>query len=99
MSGRYTMDENGDVRPETDLIKWARSFERANRRVAQTSVGDVRVSTVFLGLDHSFGNGPPILFETMIFGGAHDQYQERYTTRDEAMVGHDKAVTLAKGGE
>jgi hypothetical protein len=31
------------------------------------------VSTVFLGLDHNFGmNGPPILFETMVFGPAEE---------------------------
>jgi hypothetical protein len=55
----------------------------------------VYVSTVFLGLDHSFGEGPPQLFETMIFGGEHDEYQERYSTWDEAEAGHKKACKLA----
>jgi hypothetical protein len=56
------------------------------------------------GLDHSFHfyeNGQrvglPILFETMIFGGEHDQYQDRYATRDEALEGHKKALAMAKG--
>ena len=46
------------------------------------------VSTVFLGLDHAFDGGTPLLFETMIFGGEHDEYQERYATWDEAEAGH-----------
>lgn len=55
----------------------------------------VRVSTIFLGMDHSMGDGPPLLFETMIFGGEHDQYQRRYTTYEEAQEGHRKAVEIA----
>ena len=60
--------------------------------------GGVHVSTVFLSLNHAFGQGPPVLFETMIFGGPHDDYQERYTTVEEAREGHRRAVELAKGG-
>jgi len=42
---------------------------------------DVRVSTVFLGLDHSWlGYGKPVLWETMIFGGKHNGFQERYSS-------------------
>lgn len=33
-------------------------------------------------------------FETMIFGGEHDQYQERYSTWDEAEAGHKRAIEL-----
>jgi hypothetical protein len=65
--------------------------------VAKATVSGADVSTVFLGLDHSFGHGPPLLFETMIFGGERDQYQERYSTLQDAMDGHDRAVELAKG--
>lgn len=54
------------------------------------------VSTVFIGLDHSFGDGDPVLFETMIFGGALDESQWRYCTYDEAERGHAEAVTQAK---
>jgi hypothetical protein len=35
--------------------------------------GNIGISTVFLGLDHRhFGDGPPLLFETMVFGGSRD---------------------------
>lgn len=78
-----------------DLTFWANNFE-ANKRVALDLVESIQVSTVFLGLDHAFGYGPPLLFETMIFGGKHDEYQERYSTWDEAEAGHKRALALAK---
>ncbi len=57
----------------------------------------VRVSTVFLGLDHNYlGDGEPLLFETMIFGGIHDEEQWRYSTWNEAVTGHYKAVKVVR---
>ena len=53
------------------LMEWARWFETADRHVAQDTIGDYWVSTVFLGLDHNYGSGPPILFETMVFDRGH----------------------------
>ena len=75
-----------------DIVKWAEWFETADRHVAKEDIGDVRVSTVFLGLDHQFENGPPILFETMVFGGVLDQEMERYCTWEEAEAGHNEIV-------
>ena len=68
----------------------------AVRRVAEDRVGNVWVSTVFLGLDHGWVEGRPILFETMVFAvddedGA-DLHQERYATWDEAAAGHARIV-------
>ena len=48
----------------------------------------VTVSTVWLGLDHSFGAGPPIIFETMVFGGPYNQECWRYSTEQQAREGH-----------
>lgn len=84
-----------------DLMEWARWFEEGNRRVDETTltIGDVRISTVFLGIDHSFsmlGDAEPILFETMIFGGPLDEYQVRYATWEQAKAGHLVAVRKAK---
>lgn len=48
-----------------------------SRRVAETIVLGVRVSTVFLGLDHGYF-GPPVLFESMAFWpGEHWEEQDR----------------------
>lgn len=51
-------------------------------------IEEVRTSTVFLALDHSLGDGEPVLFETMVMGGVNDGYQERYTSYALAMAGH-----------
>ncbi len=81
-----------------DVLEWGKWLETAERHVAETKLPNgVRVSTVFLRLDHGFSGGKPILFETMIFGGEHDQYQERYATWDEAESGHKKALALVEG--
>lgn len=94
----YVLDEAGVPVPEPDLMTWARWFEQAHEdnasrlRVSRTEIADVHVSTVFLGTDHAFMGGPPVLFETMIFGGPYDQWQWRYHTRDEALRGHTAAV-------
>ena len=69
------------------------------RRVANTLVGDMRVSTVFLGIDHNFlRDCEPLLFETMIFenGKAILDYQKRYSTWDAATEGHAEAVWYAE---
>jgi len=87
--------------PEYDLMTWARWFDDpANRRVAETDVlGMCRVSTIFLGLDHSFqrlilGDGPRILFETMVFWeGEHGYEQERCATWAEAEEQHRRMCT------
>ncbi len=69
----------------------------ARCRVAMTELGQVMVSTVFLVLNHNYaGTGPPVLYETMIFGGPHDERQWRYATREAALAGHDQAVSLAR---
>jgi hypothetical protein len=94
MTGKYILDTNGEPQPEPDLIKWAQWLETADRRIGWASIGDVRVSTIFLGLDHSFGEGDPLLFETMVFWPGHelDHATERYATREEALRGHQGMV-------
>ena len=74
---------------KTDLMTWARMFEKADRVVRKTTIGDAEIITVFLGLDHQFGDGPPLLFETMVFGGKLDQKQDRCTTWEEAEAMHE----------
>ena len=55
------------------------------------------VSTVWLGLDHAHGDGPPILFETMVFGEGSwvDQDCQRYSTLLEAQDEAGWAFLLA----
>ena len=93
----YILDGHKPV-PVKNLMLWARWFEVGDRRVAVTDTDNGQVSTVFLGIDHSFSeDGPPVLFETMVFGGTLDGEQERYTTWEEAEAGHRKMVERVKG--
>lgn len=57
---------------------WGKWYEKKeNRRVGVTQVGTDRVSTVFLGVDHGWGDVAPVLWETMVFDGPHDGEMER----------------------
>ena len=108
MNGRpdhYRLNPDHTVEPvEVDLdnpeslIAWARMFESDDRQVALTVVAPgVRVSTVFLGLDHNFSRkGPPLVFETMTFDdyGGGDCW--RWSTWDEAVAGHERAVAKVR---
>ena len=95
MSEHYILEGHKPV--TADLMTWAKWFEKANRHVAKTQItDDISVSTVFLGLDHQFGEGPPLLFETMIFGGEFDEDMDRYETWEQAEEGHKRMVEKAK---
>jgi len=79
-----------------DINEWGKFMENLDRIVKQEEIGDVRISTVFLGLDHQFGEGEPLVFETMIFGGKEDQYQDRCSTWEEAEKMHLKAKKIVE---
>ena len=76
-----------------DLREYARlRGDEAYSRIDRTTIGDVTVSTVWLGLNHQYGNGAPIIFETMVFGGELDGEQTRCATEAEAVAGHAAMV-------
>jgi len=82
---------------EPDTLKWGEWMEGADRTVAKEEViPDVEVSTVFLGHDLGFWESHPILYETMVFGGQHDGYQQRYETREQALRGHDQVKVMVR---
>ena len=93
----YVLD--ADNRPvEADLMTWAQWWETASNRIVDwTQINsEVMVSTVFLGLDHRFGGkGPPLLFETMIFGAGDEAQNDvwRYSSWDDAKTGHAAVVS------
>lgn len=94
MSDLYILEGKIPVRVK-DIVEWGKAYNSQDRIVGNTLIQDVRVSTVFLGMDHRFiSQGPPILFETMIFGGEHDGYCERCSTWEQAEAEHHKACAL-----
>lgn len=102
MTDRYILDDQHNPVPCPDLMKWAVWFGATDRRVDFTTFPGGHVSTVFLGLDHSFG-GEPQLFETMAFPTVGDEDCERTATWAGAEVAHSRMVakydTLLPKGE
>jgi hypothetical protein len=97
----YVLDEHGNPRREDDVHAWSawHSKDEQRRSVRRDTFErdgrDITVSTVFLGIDHSFGDGQPVLWETMVFGlddDDHDDHQYRFTSRDEAVAVHERIV-------
>jgi len=85
---------------ECGFLEWVEYFESPDRLLNNTYIPFTRISTVFLGLDHSFYFGPeetePILFESMIFGGSFDSTQWRYATYQESQEGHKQLCEIAE---
>lgn len=95
---KYYLNEDKTYRP-AELMEWAEQFEHMDRHVACEVIEGKKVSTVWLGLDHSFCGGKPLVFETMVFSeydGGTDIYMDRYFTWDEAVEGHKKAIAWVK---
>lgn len=95
MGTYYVLNEDHTTRRTDNIMDWG----RRDRRVALDKLdGDVEVSTVFLGIDHAWGGGEPILFESMVFGGPHSDWQDRYHTWAEAEAGHRRIVENLRAG-
>lgn len=91
---KYILVDRQPVRCN-DIMKWGEWLNTAERHVGDDRIGDVRISTVFLGLDHG-AHGRPLLFETMIFGGPRDQHCWRCSTWEEAKARHAAAIALIR---
>lgn len=98
-----TYSRDGEPMPDDwfDASKYPRGKAKwsTEQRVGRTVVGETTVSTVWLfGIDHNWGDGVPIIFETMVFGGVHDQELRRYSSEEAAMRGHLAVVDRLREG-
>lgn len=99
----YLLDENKQPY-KVSLEEGLKVYEDPEMKIVQQDRfedEDIFVSTVFLGLDHGWGDRElpdykPLLFETMIFGGKYNDFQTRYHTYNEAKEGHAYALNLVK---
>lgn len=87
--------------PCQSLEEWSAWYSVAHAgpecRVDETCIDDVRISTVFLSLDHNpFAEGDPALFETMVFVAGETHHVRRYFIWDEAAAGHAEMVALIR---
>jgi hypothetical protein len=78
-------DREGKPITSEELLELLRDIPY--RIIGKTELPDGReVSTVWLGMDHSFGQGPPLIFESLVFPQC--DHMERYATEEEARAGH-----------
>ncbi len=92
----YKLDGRRAV-PCDSMVEWSAWYEVADRRVAETWIDDVRISTVFLGLDHNPVPGAdPALFETMVFADDTTHEMRRYFIWEEAEAGHAEMAELIR---
>lgn len=92
-----TYDRDGNP---ISMDQWSRLHVAFDYRVvAKTQVGAYEVSTVWVGFDHGWGDGPPLIFETMVFAeeaGPYDLMCWRYSTEAQARQGHEETVLLLR---
>jgi hypothetical protein len=89
----YYLDEHNNTVPCVNGNEFMIKFKESMRRVSLSSLpSNAELSTVFLGINHRFSSdpkAPPIVFESKVFGGPHDQEMRRYSTYQEAVEGHE----------
>lgn len=69
----------------------------SNRIVMQTQINALLISTIFTGIDYSFGTGEKRLFETMIFGMDNDIHPKwQHATWQEATEKHQELAETIK---
>ena len=75
------------------MQQWAQRFEDEDyRHIARDVIGPdepldpaplITVSTFWLGLNHDWRSDEPLIYETIIVGGEHDEIGMRYATEKE----------------
>lgn len=96
--GHYTLDENDLPVLCGNRQQWSDWMQTANIHFGDTQIGEVRVSTVFLGINHDWlRKGKPVLFETLVFGGELNDTRWSYTSAVDAEFGHAAMVKLVEG--
>jgi hypothetical protein len=99
----YTLDAEHNTIPLPEGVAHP-MLPESRRRVALETVRGCTVSTVFLGVNHQWGDGPPILFESAVYRGRGRGQKgwsiaARYSTWQQAEDGHKYVVEMIKRGD
>lgn len=103
----YILDENKNViicNKQECFDQREYMFNTHTKHIADDIVNGKRVSTIWLGIDHSWECvAKPLVFETMIFDKNSEElyyeiYLDRYSTWKEAEDGHQRAIEWVKNG-
>jgi hypothetical protein len=93
----YILDEHDNPVPTNDSHTANELLINADKRRVGLTEKDIAghsimVSTVFLVIDHNYTDGPPILYETMLFIDSTEvgSATQRYETKEQAQKGHEE---------
>lgn len=90
---QYVLNDRGEPRIAASQEESYAWYAKADRNVAKTKIGKSLISTVFLWIDHGYRTGPPVLWETMVFGGPLDMEEDRCSgSREQAIAMHAAMV-------
>lgn len=97
MKPLYYRRDGTPYKGDRATLDWGKDFSNWEiKRVADSKLKNgKRVSTVWLGLDHGYGEGKPLIFETMVFpkdGSFSELECERYSTEEDAKKGRERLV-------
>jgi hypothetical protein len=90
----YILDEEGNPVITEDVLEWGRMMDDPARIVAQDTMGEYYISTVFIGVDtlSDFWGVDPLLWETAVWKG---NTVKRYSSKEAAIDGHIDLVVWA----
>ena len=97
MNNKFRRDGTPYPDGQEGLMEWSKDMEDPNKKIVeQTELPNGKcISTVWLGLNHRFEEGKPLIFETMVFPKKGDYGEldtKRYSTEIEAIKGHREMV-------
>lgn len=97
----YILDDAKNVVKVNSLLESMRwQKKQKSFHVADTTIKNIRVSTVFLGIDTALltpkAKNAPAVFETMVFKENNENETYRYATWEDAEKGHHKIVNKIK---
>ena len=93
---KFYILENMKIKP-VGVLDWAKWYEKNKQTIETTTIGDIQITTEFVGIDDSvFEIDSPLLFETVILGGDMNGWVCQYSTLAEAKSGHFDAVDDVK---
>lgn len=87
----FTLADDGQTPVPCDFAEWMAWNLHAHRHLFETEFEDMRLSTVFIGID-STAKLAPLLFESKIFGGVLDGAFTRCSSYEEAEAQHREGL-------
>ena len=92
---RWLIEEADGVYKEIS-IEEIEGYAKDHKVVQRDRIGGLLISTVWLGFDYRYGEGPPLIYETMIFedGDFFDLFCARYSRWVQAKEGHEAVLRI-----